>query len=321
MPPQLGILSHVELRDAWKHEAHDFTPWLAQERNLLILGETLGLELELEGTEQGVGPFNADIVCRDTADGSFVLIENQLAKTDHTHLGQILTYAAGLSAVQVIWIASRFTDEHRAALDWLNEHTDDRLRFFGLEIQLWRIGDSLPAPRFNIVSKPNDWVKSGSSRSTGNPEMSETKKLQLEFWTHFREYCLDRDFSFKPIKPLPQVWMSMAVGRTGLGLSAIASSWNNESGSYDSWEIRAEFVVYDTGRFLEPIQAMWADVESELGFELPWQRAEGRQQARAVVARAIQLDHRETWDEAAQWLSGYLDSMHRVLAPRVKDLP
>ena len=125
-------------------------PWLAREENLALLGETLGLELELEAVEQGVGPFRADIVCRDTVSNSRVLVENQLQGTDHRHLGQIFTYAAGLDAVTVVWIAARFTDEHRAALDWLNEITDQRVNFFGLEIELWRIGGSPLAPKFNV---------------------------------------------------------------------------------------------------------------------------------------------------------------------------
>ena len=158
----LGRLEQVKLREAWESEPQDFTPWLAQVENLKLLSETLKMELVAEGTEQGVGSFRADILCRDTIDDSLVLIENQLERTDHNHLGQLLTYAAGLQTVTIIWVAARFADEHRAALDWLNEITDERFRFFGLEIELWRIGDSPAAPKFNIVSKPNEWVRAVS---------------------------------------------------------------------------------------------------------------------------------------------------------------
>ena len=155
----LGRLERVNLREAWESEPQDFTPWLAQSENLAVLSETLGMELATEGTEQGVGPFRADILCRDTQDDSLVLIENQLERTDHNHLGQLLTYAAGLQTVTIIWVAATFTDEHRAAVDWLNEITDERFRFFGLEIELWRIGDSVAAPKFNVVAKPNEWTR------------------------------------------------------------------------------------------------------------------------------------------------------------------
>src|SRR5437867_10700355 len=155
----LGRLQKVNLREAWTSESSDFTPWLAQEGNLQLLGETIGIELELASQEKDVGPFRADILCKDTATGNWVLIENQLERTDHTHLGQLLTYAAGLQAVTIVWVARSFTEEHRATLDWLNEITDDRFNFFALEIELWRIGDSPVAPKFNVVSKPNDWSK------------------------------------------------------------------------------------------------------------------------------------------------------------------
>ena len=149
----------VDLRSIWATEDQDFTPWLAQSENLIILSDTLGMEVATEGTEQGVGPFRADILCRNTQDDSLVLIENQLERTDHNHLGQLLTYAAGLQTVTIIWVAAIFTDEHRAAVDWLNEITDERFRFFGLEIELWRIGDSVAAPKFNVVAKPNEWTR------------------------------------------------------------------------------------------------------------------------------------------------------------------
>ena len=140
--------------------------WLDDE-NIGLLSETIGLELEVEAQEKHVGPFRADILCKDTVTDSWVLIENQLERTNHTHLGQLLTYAAGLDAVTVVWIAERFTEEHRAALDWLNEITAEGFSFFGLEIELWRIGDSPMAPKFNVVSHPNDWTKTVSRISRG----------------------------------------------------------------------------------------------------------------------------------------------------------
>jgi hypothetical protein len=151
----LGRLEKVDLRDIWTTEATDFTPWLARQENLAVLGETLGIELELEAQERAVGPFRADILCKDIGTDRWVLIENQLERTDHVHLGQLLTYASGLEAVTIIWIAARFTEEHRSTLDWLNRITDESFRFFGLEVELWRIGTSAAAPKFNIVSKPS----------------------------------------------------------------------------------------------------------------------------------------------------------------------
>jgi hypothetical protein len=174
---KLGRLEKVGLRDVWKTEAQHFTPWLAKEENLALLGDTIGLDLECEAVEKDVGPFRADILCKDTANDSWVLIENQVERTDHTHLGQLLTYAAGLKTVTIVWIAQRFTDEHRAALDWLNEVTGDEINFFGLEVELWRIGESSIAPKFNIVSKANEWTKgkAGTGHVSGDKDLSDTK--------------------------------------------------------------------------------------------------------------------------------------------------
>lgn len=115
MSNKLSRLEEVELREVWPDEAQDFTPWLAEEENLGLLGETLGLELELVAREIQVGDYRADILCKNE-DGSRVLIENQLEKTDHRHLGQILTYSAGLDVLTVIWVAKQFEKDHRAAL-------------------------------------------------------------------------------------------------------------------------------------------------------------------------------------------------------------
>ena len=182
---KLGRLIKVPLREFWDKEDRDFTPWLADEENIGLLGETIGFDLEVEAQEKNVGPFRADILCKDTVTDSWVLIENQLERTDHSHLGQLLTYAAGLEAVTVVWIAEGFTDEHRAALDWLNEITDEKFSFFGLEIELWRIGDSPMAPKFNVVSHPNDWTKTVSRISRN--ELTSVQQLHLEYWTTLRE--------------------------------------------------------------------------------------------------------------------------------------
>jgi hypothetical protein len=186
----LGRLERVDVRDVWQKESEDFTPWLASEENIALLGDAIGLELEVEAQEKDVGPFRADILCKDTATGNWVLVENQLERTDQGHLGQLLTYAAGLQAVTIVWVAERFTDEHRAALGWLNEITDDRFNFFGLEIELWRIGTSPVAPKFNVVCKPNDWSKTvaAGAAQVQIESLTDTKKLQLEFWTAFRSH-------------------------------------------------------------------------------------------------------------------------------------
>ncbi len=239
---ELGKLEKVDLRNVWTSEAEHFTPWLAQPQNLTLLGDAIGIELELEAQEKTVGPFRADILCKDTATDHWVLIENQREKTDHVHLGQLLTYASGLKAVSIVWLARKFTEEHRAALDWLNEITDDQFNFFGLEVELWRIGDSPIAPKFNIVSKPNDWSKTVAvgAREVKTTGLSDSKILQKDFWTAFVDFAKEKSAGTKTTKPLPQHWMNIPIGRSGMRLCAIASFWDSVAGTFSTHELRAE---------------------------------------------------------------------------------
>src|SRR5579885_93899 len=166
-----------DVRQIWEDEEEDFTPWLAE--NLDLLNKTLGLNLELQACEQYIGSFRADIVAKDSKTDQYVLIENQLGCTDHKHLGQIITYSAGLKAVTIIWIASLFTEEHKQALEWLNEHANGSVTFFGLEIELWRIHGYV-APSFAVICKPNKYLQSrhvteNQYRSSRQPKMSNEK--------------------------------------------------------------------------------------------------------------------------------------------------
>jgi hypothetical protein len=311
----LGRLAQIDLREVWTSEGGDFTPWLALEENIALLGQTIGLQLEVEAQEKDVGPFRADILCKDTDTEQWVLIENQLERTDHGHLGQLLTYAAGLKAVTIVWIARQFTEEHRAALDWLNEITEERFQFFGLEVEAWRIGESLPAPKFNIVSKPNDWSKQVAGGAARVAEVTEGKRLQLEFWTAFRDYAGQHAKRIRPTKPLPQHWMTVALGRSGFHLSGIASV----SGEL---ELRVEFVIVHTksATCFTKLEAERAAIEAEFGEPLTWYSAEGVKARRIFLRRAADLEDRSAWPEYCEWLTVKLDRLHEVFQPRVKSL-
>jgi hypothetical protein len=183
MSISLATCKSVHLRRVFDNEATAFTPWLAKPENLAVLGEAVGMELELELTEAPVGPFYADIVCRDINRGQTVLIENQLEHSDHRHLGQAITYAVGRNAATVIWVARCIRDQHRAALDWLNGITPDRFQFFGVEVELLEISGSKPAPRFNVVSEPSAWnmpVRRFARRAPQSKSESATRRF--EYW-------------------------------------------------------------------------------------------------------------------------------------------
>jgi hypothetical protein len=317
---ELGKLKKVDLREVWIDEAGSFTPWLAQEYNIKLLGDTIGIELEVEAQEKSVGPFSADILCKDTVNNNWVLIENQLERTDHTHLGQLMTYAAGLDAVTIIWIAQRFTEEHRAAMDWLNEITEEDINFFGLEIEIWQIGDSAMAPKFNIVSKPNEWSKTVKT-TAAKAELPETKKLQLEFWTIFKQFMTDNESFIRCTKPLPQNWMNHSVGRGGFRLTSVASAWDSELNTY-SGEIRVELCIdhKESKKFFFLLKEQKNQIEEKIGEPLVWYCAEGVKMCRIYVRKSIDITNRDLWSECHSWLKRHLETFHEVFSPIVKDL-
>ena len=209
------------MRSRRPNESTDFTPWLAQEGNIRALSAALGIELEVEDTEVAVGPYSADILARDSGTGQYVVIENQLAKTNHDHLGKALTYGAVLGASAIIWIAPEFTDEHRRALDWLNDNTTDDVEFYGVQVELWRIDKSSPAIRFNILSRPADTFRKALIFKRDG-KSSAIKDLQLEWWTQYANRLKESGVVTSPRSPRPRNWYNAPLGRTGVHLSNFA---------------------------------------------------------------------------------------------------
>jgi len=317
----LGSLEPVPLESIWPHEASNFTPWLAQPENLRILGDTLGMDLEPEDEEVAVGPFSADIVCKNTADGTWVVIENQIKKTDHTHLGQILTYAAGLGAKTMVWVAAKFTEEHRATLDWLNENTVESISFFGLEIQLWKIGNSPAAPKFNVVSKPNDWSRAVKVQAGGvEGHVSDHKKLQFEFWTAFKAY-LEESTKLKAQKPNYQHWMNHSIGRSGFGLASITSAWNSVTEDWNP-EVRVELALNspEAKQQFATLQAMQEKFQGAIDLPLTWHNPDQQKSCKVYVRRDADFTDRTKWNELFAWLAKYLNRFTEVFGPFVKSL-
>ncbi|MDE0372760.1 MAG: DUF4268 domain-containing protein [Rhodospirillales bacterium] len=314
----LGTLARVDLREIWTTEASDFTPWLAQPENLAVLGDTLGIDLELEAQEQAVGPFRADILCKDSDSEAWVLIENQLERTDHTHLGQLLTYASGLEAVVIVWIAAAFTEEHRATLDWLNRITDESFRFFALEVELWRIGESPAAPKFNVVAKPNEWSRSvaRAARSIDETELSETRLMQRDYWEGLNA-ALDR--ANGPIsgdrKPQLKSWMRYPIGRSGFSLGAAIAVTKRQVRTY----LRIAGSSPKASFHLLREQA--DEIERELGCPLVWkQEPTGRRGRVSVYLDDLDPADEADWPRQHEWLATKLNDMHRVFAQRLRVL-
>ena len=315
---ELGRLERVELREVWPNEATDFTPWLAEEENLSILAETLNMGLELEGREVNVESGIVDLLCRNT-DDSLVLIENQLTKTNHAHLGQILTYAAARpEATAFVWIAESFHEKHRAALDRLNAMTDERFQFFGVEIELWQIGDSRAAPKFNIVSKPNNWIRSvsQSAQQTGSEELSGLPLLRQRFWTAFDEHVGQTNRQIEAPRPVPNAFVFFAIGTFGFRLKALMSTLNNRL------VVRLDMFGPNAEAHFNLLIVGQAGIEDEIGELCEDEQLEWLEGSQAVVLTKRNTDPTDEtdWPNQHAWLAEKLELFDRVFRQRIQAL-
>ncbi|WP_291423091.1 DUF4268 domain-containing protein [Deinococcus sp.] len=307
---QLSALQRVSIQDVWPKEAQDFTPWLSG--HLPLLSDVLGIELQLVATEHPVGPFRADLLCTAGSEEALVVIENQFYKTDHSHLGQLLTYAAGTKASTLVWIAETFTAEHRAALDWLNTNTPVGVNFFGLELELWRIGDSLPAPKFNVISQPNNWTKLGVS---GVQEITPTAQLQLAFWTAFREYVLERTTALKPGQPQPLNWYEFYIGKYGFWIGARVNTKLN------SLWVALFMQPPATKAMFQQLEAQKADIEAHFGCAMIWKENPDLNKSNIELHRLnSDLRDQERWPEYFDWLLSQLLKLKQVFVPLLPSL-
>ena len=312
MTKSLGQLSSVAVRSLWPNEAADFTPWLAREENMSRLGEALGLELEAEQIEVAVGPYSADILARDSA-GDYVIIENQLTKTNHDHLGKSITYASVLDARTVIWVAPRFTDEHRKALDWLNDHTTEEVSFYGVQVELWSIDKSLPAVRFNIISRPAEIVRQATASKSR--DLSDARQRQLDWWTAFRKALVASKIVGSTQTPGPRYWYDIALGRSGIYLSNTANTFDGRIG------VR----VYLHGKSggdsaLEQLSADREAIEREIGQPLQWNPNPEKKDKVIAIYHDVDLSDRKHWPEQIKWMLDMTKRFRNTFGPRAKDL-
>lgn len=313
----LDRLRRLSPRDAWSNEATDFTPWLAREENFAVLAETLHLQdAEVEGTEHAVGSFSADIIARDR-DG-YVLVENQLEQTDHTHLGQILTYLAGLDgSVKVVWVSTKVREEHRAAVDWLNAHTPDDFSFFAVELELFQIGSSPAAPHFHIIAKPNEWSRHITQRARQLNESATNERQQryMEFWGAFGDYLSEHDPSYSRRTPSKDYWWTFGIGRTGFSLQVSA-------GGRDHWIAAALDCNIDPDKLVfDDFATEKIEIEAEFGEPLRWLRID---EAKAwqinLIWRDVDPMDQSRWDEYFAWYWDKMQKLRRVFSDRVRSV-
>jgi len=314
---KMARLTKVDVRELWGGSRAEFTAWLVQEENLLLLGETIGLDLELAGEDESTDDTLVDLLCRDTVSGLWVLVEAQLGETRPDRLGRLLGRAAGLNAPTVVWIASEFTEEHRAALDWLNEITDTRYAFFGLELELWQIADSPIAPKFNVVAKPNEWTKVlpvSAGRFRPSTPAAAKELSQLEYWALFREHALRQGTVLRPPKAYPQNSMGFAVGRSNFRLVASTHSGRGAisvSLVMDGPDAKAHFHL---------LQSQQPDIEEALGASLVWREQPRKKESVVAVETAEDPADRARWGAQHAWLLEHLEKFHAVFSHRIKAL-
>ncbi len=300
----LAKLESVDIREVWKHEAKDFTQWLAMPDNLRFLGETIGLELEPIEPESKVGKYSADIFAKDVNTDHKVVIENQLEESDHDHLGKCITYASGKGADVVVWIVRKANEEHSKAVEWLNERTDSDLAFFLLEIEAWRIGNSNVAPKFNIVEQPNEWAR--AVKQTTN--ISDTNLLYQRFWTAFADYANKRsDFTkqFRTTKPQPQNWMAFASFATGCHLSLVTNSFYKR--------VLVKIYVSQHSPYLDAFVDRYGEIEKDVG--LTFECGTAKDKTFSVV-KDFDVEHSEAnWEDAFKW---FCDTLLKLKSAAIK---
>lgn len=285
---EIGKLKEVDIRNLWRHEQYDFSEWLSHEENIEELNSILGLTLTDVSKEVYVGSYRCDLVAIDESTGIKVIIENQLESSNHDHLGKIITYASGLDAQIVVWIVTHAKEEHRSAIEWLNNNTNSEINFFLIELHAYKIGDSLPAPYFEVVEKPNDFIK--STKVNGDKsELNKSQSERLEFWNQFNDILVEKGKPFNVRKATTDHWYDVAMGTSAahIGITLV----NKES------YIGIELYINDDKNMFDRLLEKKSIIEEELGFKLDWQRLDNRSASRIkYYIQGLDFDDHSNYD-------------------------
>lgn len=270
---KLGKLEEVNIRDIWKHEQYDFSNWLSKEENIELLGNEIGLTLTDISKEVFVGGFKCDLVAKDETSGIKVIIENQLESTNHDHLGKIITYASGLEADVIVWIVKEAREEHRSAIEWLNNNTVKDISFFLIEIHAYKIGDSLTAPKFVIIEKPNDFLKN-TKTTNNNGELTKAQAERLNFWNKFNEILNAKNKPFNVRKATTDHWYNIALGTSEANISITLVNKINSIG--------IEIYIDENKELFDKLYKLSDEIEKDLGFKMDWQRLDDKKASRII---------------------------------------
>lgn len=283
-----------DLRMVWPHEALDFTPWLSQDNNISLLADAIGLDITVDETESSVGDFNVDIFASETGTDRKIIIENQLEDTNHDHLGKLITYASGKSADVIIWVVKHAREEHKAAIEWLNNHTDEKIGFFLCEIKLYRIGASEPAVKFEVIEKPNDWTKEVKKNESAN----ETQQQRYDYWVAFQDYAFQNaQFAkeFKRRKPSTDHWMNYSIGSSDCYISVTQLVNRNE--------INVCLYIPNNMELYESFLTNRESINKAADIPLSWCELPERKASKIIIERPAELSDQSKWQEQFDWLA------------------
>jgi hypothetical protein len=235
--------------------------------------------------------------------GRKIIIENQLEVTNHDHLGKILTYASGYDASIIIWIVKDVRDEHKQAIDWLNEHTDNNINFFIIKIEAWKIGNSEPAPKFHIISEPNDWAKA-IKELFGRTELTDTKLLQLDYWTEFKTFATEKGTKLRLRKVSAQHWYTISIGNAACHISLSANTRDSL--------INCEIWITDSKEIFKKLFEEKENIEKELSFPLEWLAKPSSKASSIKLSKEADINNRDTWNDCFSWMLTNAEKFHDV---------
>ena len=312
----LERLEEIDVRSVWKNEASDFTPWLLT--NADYLGQVLGIDIEIDSKEQPVGDFSLDLIGRDISNACVLIVENQLSVTDHKHLGQLLTYAAGTEAATIVWVAPSFREEHRRALDYLNDKTINNIRFYGVEVRVVRIGNSSPAPMFHLVSQPSD-IATQVAISGDSASMSPQRIKYLNFWTKYLEAIhVNHPNVTNARSPATRHFAHVNYLRRGVTIVLGFSVPQSKVLAEIYIDLKSELKNMNV---LSALKAMQLDIEKEIGSSLIWDEIPGKRACRIRIMHDGNVDDESKHAEIIQWLMNAHAGIKKAFRPRVDALP
>lgn len=285
----IGKLKEVDIRELWKHEQYDFSEWLSKKENIENLNEILGLTLVDISKETYVGAYRCDLFAKDETTGIKVIIENQLEVSNHDHLGKIITYASGLDAKVVVWIVKEAREEHRSAVEWLNNNTNNNVNFFLIEIHAYKIGESDPAPMFQVVEQPNDFIK--NNKSTNRDEsMNKSQSQRIEFWNQFNNVVIEKGKPFNIRKATTDHWYNVAIGTSDAHIDITLVNKDSLIG--------VELYITDNKELFDKLYERKDQIEQELGFTLDWRRLDNSKASRIVYhIKGLNFDDHSNYNE------------------------